>query len=284
MDVQGGLWTVIAALIGAVGGWAVARAADRWRPGDKRPRWTVARNPLWGALLGAMGLGVLGWDFGPGIPWVCYGALVLLLLAMARIDRVWRLVPNPLVAAAVLPWLGLEVALGAALAPAPVVGAVSRMAAEHLTADLAARGLHGTVVPPWASMGWRSLGLGPWACGLVDGVVAALGVIAVMGLLSWVMGRFTGRRAVGMGDVKLLGVCALYLGCVATTAALFLACLLGLGAAWLHRNDRLAAVDNGPGSVASEKDLAAPSATFPWAPSIALATFLALVLGPLLVV
>ena len=74
--------------------------------------------------------------------------------------------------------------------------------------------------------------------------------------------RFLGVDSMGGGDIKLLAVCALYLGWFQTLVVLFVACVLGL----------LSVV---PALIRRGKDEAG-SLTFPFGPTIAIATVLGL--------
>ena len=76
------------------------------------------------------------------------------------------------------------------------------------------------------------------AAGLVFGA-ALLGV-------SLVLDRFLKKESLGGGDVKLLAVIGLYLGFLPTLFSVILACILGLGQAFLSGKSRGAAFPFGP--------------------------------------
>ena len=84
-------------------------------------------------------------------------------------------------------------------------------------------------------------------------------------LISLIMDQLLGRDSMGGGDIKLFAVVGLYLGFAGTLFALLLACLLGLGFAFLRRN-----------SDGERKP-------FPFGPSIALSAAVMLLYGEPLV-
>lgn len=292
---------VVVGVLGLVlGRVVIARALD-WQPGAGS-HWGHGSSPWAVAVALALSWALLGWDLGPSIPWLCLAVLTLLLAAISVIDMAWRIIPNGLLAAGTLPWLAGLVAQASGLVSSPVTGEVARLVADRQAATLAARGIHAQMSAPWAASLWRATGLDPWACEAIDGLVASVGVMALLLAMGWIVRRLTGGAAVGGGDVKLLGLVALYLGCIPTLACLMVSCVLGLLSAWRHRGEVPDGQDaagektdpggrdvggggagsRGQGDAAGE---AGPRsrATFPWAPAIALSYVICQLAGPLLV-
>ena len=89
----------------------------------------------------------------------------------------------------------------------------------------------------------------------------AVAVIATLVLLTLAMDRLLGRDSMGGGDIKLLGVAALYVGWRQCLMLLPLACCLGLASALLRPSGERAGA-------------------FPFGPSIALALWVTLLVGP----
>ena len=100
-------------------------------------------------------------------------------------------------------------------------------------------------------------GLAPLGAALAD----AVAVIATLALLTLAMDRLLGRDSMGGGDIKLLGVAALYVGWRQCLMLLPLACCLGLASALLRPSGERAGA-------------------FPFGPSIALALWVTLLVGP----
>lgn len=100
-------------------------------------------------------------------------------------------------------------------------------------------------------------GLAPLGSALADAAV----VVAALVALTLVMDRLLGRDSMGGGDIKLLGVAALYVGWRQCLVLLPLACCLGLASAFVRP--------------AGER-----SGVFPFGPSIALALWVTLLVGP----
>ena len=93
-------------------------------------------------------------------------------------------------------------------------------------------------------------------------LMSFLVILAVLLALILIADRFLGDDSMGGGDIKLLAVCALYLGWFETMVVLFVSCVLGL----------LSVV---PSLLRRSRDEAG-SLTFPFGPSIAIATVLGL--------
>ncbi len=107
----------------------------------------------------------------------------------------------------------------------------------------------------------RGLGAGGGLALLGAALTDAVAVIAVLVLLTLAMDRLLGRDSMGGGDVKLLGVAALYVGWRQCLVLLPLACCLGLASALVRP--------------AGER-----ADAFPFGPSIALALWVTLLVGP----
>lgn len=96
---------------------------------------------------------------------------------------------------------------------------------------------------------------------LASALASAFGVIAVLVLLTLAMDRLLGRDSMGGGDIKLLGVAALYVGWRQCLVLVLLACVMGLASALARP--------------AGER-----AGAFPFGPSIALALWVTLLVGP----
>lgn len=99
---------------------------------------------------------------------------------------------------------------------------------------------------------------------LIDGVAGGVVVAGGMLVLSLVFDRIVGRQSLGGGDVKLLFMVGLYLGLAASVLNLIVACIVGIVFAFATQR-------------ASDKQT---PRTFPFGPSIALATWFTLLAGP----
>lgn len=111
---------------------------------------------------------------------------------------------------------------------------------------------------------------------LLDGVVGAC--VPAGFLLISVLGfdALTGRASLGGGDVKVVFVSGLFLGVAGNVLSLMVACFVGLvfAAAFRRANARREGLSRLPG------EAPAGSTAFPFGPSLALATWFALIAGP----
>ena len=94
---------------------------------------------------------------------------------------------------------------------------------------------------------------------LLGGLLGGLGVSLGLLLAVLVMEKCMGREAMGGGDLKLLFLTGLFLGLGKNLVCLFLACLIGIAVALIARRRQ--------------------GEPFPWGPSIALAAWLAELVG-----
>ena len=159
--------------------------------------------------------------------WWCVAVEVTvaaLLAAMVRSDLRSRRIPNGAVAGLALSWAALH--LGFLLAGVP---------AEGLSAAARAQG-----IPEWALGLFRPAGLGE---GLFTAVVSGA-VLVAAGLL---YERFSGKAAMGAGDVKLIAAFGLFAGPARLMATVMVACAVALVASLVTR-----------------------SRTFPFAPALAI--------------
>jgi leader peptidase (prepilin peptidase)/N-methyltransferase len=95
-------------------------------------------------------------------------------------------------------------------------------------------------------------------------LAGAVGVTIPLVALVLVMDRVLGRPSMGGGDVKLLGVCGLYLGVVQVMLLVAVACAVGLAGNALSRRPR---------GATRPRD-------FPFAPAIATGCMVAIAWGP----
>ena len=72
--------------------------------------------------------------------------------------------------------------------------------------------------------------------GIVISVMSAVGFGGGMLLFTLLMDYFMKKETMGGGDIKLFAVSGLYLGIVGALIAMFLACILGMIFALLHKN------------------------------------------------
>lgn len=96
---------------------------------------------------------------------------------------------------------------------------------------------------------------------IVDGLGGAFVIAVLVLIVCAVFGKVAGKQGMGMGDVKLYFVVTLYLGFACGLLNLFLSCVIGLVFALVAGKKR----------------------QFPFGPSIAVATWLTLLVGPMLV-
>lgn len=125
------------------------------------------------------------------------------------------------------------------------------------------------VAPMSGSIGLGSLMLGltgsPTVAVLLDGLLGAFVVAGGLLVLSFVFDKVVGRQSLGGGDVKLVFVVGLYLGVAASVLNLIVACIVGIAFSLATQRTRRDAED---------------PRVFPFGPSIALATWFTLILGP----
>ncbi|WP_080800935.1 prepilin peptidase [Arabiibacter massiliensis] len=116
-------------------------------------------------------------------------------------------------------------------------------------------------------LGTLTLGLAgsPVLAVLVDGLVGAFAVAGAMLALSFAFDKVVGRQSLGGGDVKLLFTVGLFLGVAGSVLNLIAACIVGIAFSFATQRARARADD---------------PRVFPFGPSIALATWFTLVLGP----
>ena len=103
---------------------------------------------------------------------------------------------------------------------------------------------------------------------LLDGLLGAFVVAGCLLALSLVFDKVMGRRSLGGGDVKLVFMVGLFLGLAGSVLNLIVACVVGIVFAYATQKRR--------------QDTNDPQA-FPFGPSIALATWFTLALGPQLI-
>lgn len=116
------------------------------------------------------------------------------------------------------------------------------------------------------------------ALGVVcDELIAAFVIFGVMFLIVVVFGAVRGVAGMGMGDLKLYFMVSLYLGVACSLFNLILSCIVGLimGVAYNARPATASDTEVAPGDKTERK-----SKPFPFGPSIALATWIALLIGP----
>lgn len=120
----------------------------------------------------------------------------------------------------------------------------------------------------------RVIGLGTLMLGLVgspalavlaDGLSGAFVIASVLLALSLAFEKAVGRQSLGGGDIKLLFLVGLFLGVAASALNLVVACVMGIVFALATRRAR--------------RDTDDPH-VFPFGPSIALATWFTLMVGP----
>lgn len=100
-------------------------------------------------------------------------------------------------------------------------------------------------------------------------LMGLLGMLAIGGgvlLISLVMDKILGKESLGGGDVKLLGVCGLYLGPIRGLFGLVLACIIGIVFAY---------VGNAVGRKKNEED----PARIPFGPAISMGMAVMLLVG-----
>lgn len=127
------------------------------------------------------------------------------------------------------------------------------------------------VVAPWAT----PVGSVPTVLGtasmLAHTIAQAALVTAFLLLVALVVGFASGRPGVGGGDVKLVGVAALYLGWRRTLLVLLVASVLGLASAAVLATRRR--------RVRSRREGSTYDGTFPWGPAIAVSCWAVMVFG-----
>ena len=97
-----------------------------------------------------------------------------------------------------------------------------------------------------------------WVRYLRDGLLGGVIVAGALLLLSLLFDRLTGKESLGGGDIKLFFAAGLYLGLAGSLFNLILSCFTGLLFAFCFRKNRI-----------------------PFGPSIAAATYVSLLFGPL---
>lgn len=120
-------------------------------------------------------------------------------------------------------------------------------------------------------LGTLMLGLAgsPVLAVLLDGLIGAFAVAGALLALSFAFDKVVGRQSLGGGDVKLLFVVGLYLGIAGSVLNLIVACVVGIAFSFATQRARARQGSEDP-------------RVFPFGPSIALATWFTLVLGPTL--
>ena len=173
-----------------------------------------------------------------------YLVVIALLGVASLVDVRWRTVPTVLVAALVVLW-GLTVwFIPCGIVPGSIGAALS-----------------------------GAVGFGSTAVAL-DGLIGGLTIGVGMLVLTVVVEAQTGRHSFGGGDIKLLFGVGLYLGLPASLTMLLVACIIAVFFAFLSW---LISSGDGGGLDADEPFM---RTTLPFAPPIAIATGLSLVLGP----
>ena len=112
---------------------------------------------------------------------------------------------------------------------------------------------------------------------LIRGLLGLVALVAVSLFCAELVKRFSGKEALGMGDVKLYGLAGLYLGLLPGFECMFLSCLFGLAFAGIQN---LAQRFRGKarGNTQSNARNGAAPGTFPFGPAISLAFFIMLLI------
>lgn len=103
-------------------------------------------------------------------------------------------------------------------------------------------------------------------------LASAVGIVGGLWLIGWILDRRSGGTALGVGDLKLLGIAALYLQWGRTLIVVLLACGFALALAFALPRLGWSAPDGGAVGSASSGRFFAP--VIPFAPAITLATFI----------
>ena len=110
---------------------------------------------------------------------------------------------------------------------------------------------------------------------LISGLLGLVALVTVSLFCAELVKRFSGKEALGMGDVKLYGLAGLYLGLLPGFECMFLSCLFGLAFAGIQN-----LVQRFRGKARSTQSGAAPGSatpnTFPFGPAVSLAFFIML--------
>ncbi|MDE1145896.1 MAG: prepilin peptidase [Azospirillaceae bacterium] len=249
------LWTALslmgAALLGLVAGSFAMALAWRLPRGED---WATGRSrcPACGTLLGPR-------DLVPVFSW----------LAAGRRARCCGAPVSP------------AYAVGEAMAALAFMAAVARL---DWTPEVAALGLLATLLlasavidlrhrylPDGLTLAVGILGLGcslaGWTVPPVQGLVAALGVAAVLLIVRWALGRRLGRVALGLGDVKLFVAAGFWIGVPGMPWLVLASAGVGLAAYplwWVARRHWRAGAEGGP--------------EMPFGPAIALALYVLVLL------
>lgn len=131
------------------------------------------------------------------------------------------------------------------------------MVAAQVAAGQLGSGAYGSLGTLWGGIAGGDV---LTAC-LADGIGGALVISVLVLLVAVVFGKVAGKQGMGMGDVKLYFVVTLYLGLACGFLNLFSSCVIGLVFALVAGKKR----------------------QFPFGPSIAVATWITLLVGPHLV-
>lgn len=241
-------------------------------------RWPAV---LASVLLGAVYFVSVVWVCGLGIRALALFGLGIVLLAASLVDIEVRIIPNGLVLAAVLIWVASFLLRG-------FEWGVFSVLAGNISAGLPAPSVSGQSVATMDSPSVAGDALSCWLALLFDSCLGSFGVSGLVLVFSLVVDAFCGRPSLGGGDVKLLFAVGLFLGFALSLLNLLIACGLAI-LFWLFaRAWRVCFTERVRGGVeladgASalvEDDVASrDDGTFPFGPSIALATWFTVVAG-----
>jgi leader peptidase (prepilin peptidase)/N-methyltransferase len=171
----------------------------------------------------------LGWSFtrhafgaaGDWIALVASLALAASCVAVTFIDIDWKIIPDEIT------WPGMVLGVVASAA-APPLQATGWLFGQLVSADSATRGgLVSALVGQHVLESHFAAGVSS----VVGLLVGALSVLAV-----GVLGKLAFRKeAMGLGDVKFMGMVGAFLGCDGVLLVFFLGCVLGAVGGLLHR-------------------------------------------------
>lgn len=241
-------------------------------------RWSAV---LTSVLLGAVYFVSVVWVCGFGIRALALCGLGIVLLTASLVDIETRIIPNGLVFTAVLIWVasfllqGFEWGAFSVLARNASVGLPSPPASGQLVATM------GSPFP-------AADALSCWLALLTDSCLGSFGVSGLVLVLSLVIDVVCGRPSLGGGDVKLLFAVGLFLGFALGLLNLLIACGLAI-LFWLFAKVRRARFDvrvrgvvelaDGASALSDDDVVSIDDGTFPFGPSVALATWFTLIAG-----
>lgn len=187
---------------------------------------------------------LLFWQYGLSVQMLSYAVLASILCGVALVDWDTFTVPNGFILAGSAVWLA-----SVWFIPVPFDGF----------------GI-GSLFAPYLGQGFLPV--------LIDGLLAAFLIGGGMLAFSLLFDKVTGKNSLGGGDVKLLFMVALYLGCLVGVFNLLLSCVLGLVLALVWRFSGERSSKRGG---TQEKSI--ETRAVPFGPAIATATVLSLLIG-----